>query len=116
MVDPQVLSWERTYATFVHLSWLGGLMIGLPAAGPLVMWLIKKNDSPFVDDHGREATNFQISMLIYFVGALLLSMVGIGIPLVPVIWVFTVIASIIGAVNAHRGRYFRYPVCIRLLA
>src|ERR1044071_5397711 len=79
MDDPQVAEWERTYSMFTHLTLLLkhlGLLI-IPA---LVMWLIKRDRSPFVDDHGREAVNFQISLLLYYlVGIATTVFCGVGV-------------------------------------
>ena len=111
---------ERTYAMFIHLvgllsmlEWVTSL-ISLLAVG--VMWSIRKKDSPFLDDHGREALNFQISLLIYFVVGLMLSPIGVGAVIlglgIPLLRLFSCIR---GAMAAHRGEFFRYPMCIRLV-
>src|SRR5438874_10498659 len=63
-VDERAQEWERLYALFNHLSLLT-FHVMLPVVPALVMWLIKRDRSPFVDDHGREAVNFQISLVLY---------------------------------------------------
>ena len=82
---------------------------------PLVIWLIKKDESPFVDDQGRESLNFQISMSIYAIIALLLILVVIGVVLLIAVVIFDVIMVIIAAVRANTGERYRYPLCMRFV-
>jgi len=83
--------------------------------GPLIIWLIKKEDSPYVDRHGKEALNFQITISLAFIASGFLSLACIGIVLMPVVWVVDIIFCIIAAVKASRGEEYRYPVSIRLV-
>jgi uncharacterized protein len=95
---------------------------GIGAWGPsvlaLVMWLNKREKSVFVDDHGREALNFGISLLIYSV----LTFVA-GFPTCTVAWfvgppilaVLALVGYISGAKHAARGELYRYPMCLRLV-
>ncbi len=115
VIDPDATPSERTYATFLHLTLLA-FHIVFPVIPALVMWQIKKSESPFLDDHGKEAVNFQISLLIYGLGAALLMVVGIGFLLLPVVYVLGIVGMIMGAVAGNRGEYFRYPMCLRLIA
>lgn len=113
----------RTYGTFQHLVGLLSLadqaFIGL--VGTLVMWLIKKKESDFLDDHGREALNFQISLLIYWVlfGVLCVVTFGVAVVLSPLMFIFSIVLRLIGCIRgamaANRGEYYRYPMCIRLI-
>ncbi|MBL4576578.1 MAG: DUF4870 domain-containing protein [Opitutaceae bacterium] len=83
--------------------------------GPLVIWLIKKNEMPFVDDQGKEALNFNITVLnASFVSFLLLA-IGIGIILLPVVGIFWLIFTIIASMKANEGVYYRYPVTLRII-
>lgn len=114
-VDPDATPDQRTYALFTHLSLILAHM-GIMVIPPLVLWLIKRRESHFIDDHGREALNFQISLLIYaLVSTILVPVCGIGI----VGWVATYALGIVGmimaAVAANRGEFFRYPATIRLV-
>ena len=115
-VDPDATPDQRTYAMFTHLSllaWHFGLIV-IPA---LVMWLVKRHESPFLDDHGKEALNFQISLVIYgVVGLLLIPACGIGVVVWGAAYILGLVGMILGAVAANRGEYFRYPACIRLIA
>ena len=73
---------ERTWAMFCHLSTLAGWIIPFAnLIAPLVIWLVKKDQYPMVDDQGKEALNFQINITIYELGSLVLCLVIIGIPL-----------------------------------
>jgi len=106
--------WEKTYATFVHLTALTNSVV--PVIGALIMWQLKKDESRLIDDHGKEAVNFQISLWIYGVIAGILTMIFIGLFLFPVIFILWLVGMIMGAVAAHKGEYFRYPMTLRLIA
>ncbi|GJQ29435.1 MAG: orotate phosphoribosyltransferase [Phycisphaerae bacterium] len=112
--DPHAAEWERTYSMFTHLSLLA-VHIFVPVVAALVMWLIKREQSPFVDDHGKEAINFQISLVIYFVASLCLSFCGVGVVLAIAVYALGLIGMVMGAMAAYKGRYFRYPMTMRLV-
>ncbi len=106
----------RLWATFAHLSGLLGL--GLPfghLVGPLVLWLVKRDQIPFVNEQGREAVNFQITATIALFVAAGSFCVGIGVVLLPLVAVATVVFVIIAAVKANAGEHYRYPVSIRFI-
>lgn len=118
---------DRTYATLMHLSLLAHMVLPYVAIiAPVIMWNMKKNESGYIDDHGREAMNFQISLLIYSIllpiiaipiGLLLL---GIGIFVtVPLAAFFPYVLGLVGlimaAMAANRGEMYRYPMTIRFL-
>ena len=107
---------ERTWAMVSHLAALAGFIIPFGnIIGPLVVWLIKKDESPFVDDQGKESLNFQISISIYGVISFLLIVMVIGIFLLIGVGVFAVVMIIIAAVKANGGEKFRYPFTIRFV-
>ncbi len=111
-----VMKEERTYAMFCHLGALSGYIVPFGnIIVPLVLWLIKKNSSSFVDLHGRESLNFQISMLIYSLIAAVFILVVVGIFLLAVLWIFNLVIVIIAGVRAESGERFRYPLTIRLI-
>ena len=103
---------ERTWGLVSHLSALIASVIGLPFAGPLVVWLIKKDESPFVADQAKEALNFQLAILIV---TLICGLTCVGIVLLPVVWIAGLIYSILAAIEANKGIYYRYPYTIRLI-
>lgn len=116
LVDPDATSDVRTYASFMHLSLLAHLITGgVGVVLVLVMWLVKKDKSAFLDDHGREALNFQISLIIYVLLSALLTVCGIGVILMLAVPVLGVVGMIMAVVAANRGEYFRYPATIRLI-
>lgn len=106
----------KMWGMFCHLGSLVGLVVpGGFFIGPLVVWLIKKNDMPFVDDQGKESLNFQLTMLIAFLAAFILVFVFIGILLLPVIGIVDLVFTIIAAIKANDGVRYRYPFAIRFI-
>ncbi len=101
---------DRTMTALAHLWLLAAMIVGpLCLVAPLVLWLIRREKSPFVDDHGREIVNAQISMVV-ITAISLLTLIG-WIIVVPIY----VVAMIRGCLAASRGEYFRYPITIRFL-
>jgi len=108
---PEADSDSRAWAVAAHLlPW-----VGLGFLGPLIIWLIKRDESPFVEEHAREALNFQISWLIYIVVSVILIIVFIGILLVIGFAIFGSVVMIIAAVKAANGAQYRYPLTIRFV-
>lgn len=113
---PAVTADDRTMAMLCHLlSILTGFL------GPLILWLVKKDTSPFVDHHGREALNFQITVFLVMMVAGSIAFVTmfifIGLVLLPAliaIPVFALVAEIIACTAASNGQWHRYPCCMRL--
>lgn len=110
---PALAEWERTYAMWTHLLLLAGHFV--PIVPTLILWLIKRDQSLFVDDHGKEALNFQITIVIYMVAGVILTAVCVGIPLIIATYALAIVGMILAAVAARRGEYFRYPMTIRLI-
>lgn len=107
---------ERTWGMLCHLSIFIGHFIPFGnIIAPLVIWQMKKNESDFVAYHGKEALNFQISLVIYFAVSLILALVGIGFLLFIAFWVFGLVMVVIAALKANDGVYYRYPFTIRLI-
>jgi uncharacterized protein len=115
---PELSSEVRTWGMLCHLSALAGLLVpGLAMfIGPLLIWLIKGKEHPFIDDQGKESLNFQISMLIYFVLSLVAICVLIGVVLAPVVFLANVILVIVASIKASGGEAYRYPLTIRLIS
>jgi uncharacterized Tic20 family protein len=111
-LPPEVTNWGM----LCHLSALLGLALGgAMFLGPLIVWLLKKNDHPFIDEQGKESLNFQISMLIYGVVAAVLICVVIGFFLLIGLVVLDIIFVIIASVKVSSGENYRYPLTIRLI-
>lgn len=107
----------RTWSALCHASALLGVFIHFPGhlLGPLIVWLVKRDDSPEIDAHGKEALNFQISMLIYNVVAAVFCLVLVGFLFLAVLWVLNAVFVIIAAIQASEGKFYRYPMTIRFL-
>ena len=114
--DPGAISSEsRNWAVLAHLSALVAMLVALAFLGPLVVYLIKKDEDPFVRDQALEALNFQLTFLIYgFVSAVLI-IVLIGLLLLVIVGVLWFVLIIVAAVKAGRGDRFRYPLTIRFV-
>jgi len=105
---------QNTWAMLAHLSTLLGFT-AIPFANiiaPVVIWMIQKDTMPLVDDQGKEAINFQISITIYIIAC---ALTVIGIVLIPVLIVFDIVATVIAAIKAKDGIAYRYPMTIRFL-
>src|SRR6185312_12727882 len=84
--------------------------------GPLIVWLIKKEEGPFVDDQGKEAVNFHITVLIVLiVVAILGKLICLFAILAPVPYLAGIVFSLIGATKANEGVAYRYPFRLRLI-
>ncbi len=103
---------DRHFGVGIHLSPLAAFVIGPLILAPLVLWLIRKDQSGFVDDHGRETINALISFFLY---NLVLVITIIGIIALPVLYVVGAVNLVRGAVVASRGDFFRYPMTMRFL-
>lgn len=117
---------EKQFALFVHLSALLGFLVPLAnLIAPLVLWQIKKSDSTFIDDQGKEAVNFQITLSL---AAIVLAIVGFPLTIltlgllafvfVPVglgLLLAAVILPILAGIKANEGEAYRYPYILRLI-
>lgn len=99
----------RNWTVICHISGLVGFV------GPLVVWLIKGKDDPQINTHGKAALNFQISMMIYYAVASVLTLLIIGMFLLPVLGIFDLICVIIATVKASNGELFSYPLSLKLI-
>lgn len=111
---------ERTWATLTHLL-SAALAVVTPVPGIIVaviFWQVKKGESAFLDDHGREAVNFWISVLLYSLVIIPLVAVlscGLGALLYIPMFIIALIAVIQATMAANRGEFYRYPMTIRLV-
>ena len=114
---PSTSSEVRTWVVLCHASALLGLFFHFLGhlLGPLIVWLVKRGDSPEIDAHGKESLNFQISMLIYDAIAAILCVILIGIPILIALWVLNTVLVIIASIKASEGKFYRYPFTIRLI-
>jgi uncharacterized Tic20 family protein len=115
----------NTWAMIAHLSALTGYIFPVVGniVGPLVVWIIKKDEMPEVERHGKAALNFQISFLIYIAVAnavaFALTFVLIGFLLMPLVWVASVIVlvlfPVLAGLKANEGGWYEYPWTIQFL-
>ncbi|MEH6416015.1 DUF4870 domain-containing protein [Pseudomonas sp. CGJS7] len=107
---------EKTWGMLAHLSTLVGLLIPLGSVlGPLVVWLIKKDTMPFAADQGKEALNFNITVLLAMIVSVVLSIVLIGFLLMAVVGIGWLVLTIMAALAANKGEEYRYPWTLRLV-
>ncbi len=107
---------ERTWGLFAHFSAFAGFFIPFGnILGPLVVWLIKKDESAFVNDQGKEALNFQISITIYLAISAFLIVLLIGIPLLVLLFFLDLILVIVAGIKANDGIRYRYPMNMRIV-
>ena len=113
---------EKSWGMGCHLAALAGFIFPFGnIIGPLVIWLIKKDEMPAVDQHGKEALNFNISISIYglALGAFTVFTFGFAVfltaPLILALVVFHVVCVILAAIKASNGEFFRYPLSLRLV-
>ncbi len=107
----------RIWGMLCHLTALLGI-IGIPfinIAGPLIIWLLKRNLYPFVDEQGRESLNFQISMTIFALAAAILIYLKIGFFLLLIIGGANFILVVIASIRAFNGETYSYPFKIQLI-
>jgi uncharacterized Tic20 family protein len=110
--------WEQTWAMWAHL---GALLATIPSGFllqflvPLIIWLSQRDRSDFVADHAREALNFQLSMLLWWLIGLALTFVCVGVVILVAVPVVTIVCGILASIAAGRGEYYRYPVTFRIV-
>lgn len=108
---------ERQWGMFVHLSAFLALF-AIPLGnviGPLIIYLVKKDNYGFVDDQGKEVLNFQITWSIIFFISAILVIVAVGAFLLIGFGIAWLILVVLGAVAASKGEYYRYPFTIRFI-
>ena len=101
---------ERLLAAAIYVSSFFTAFIG-----PLVIWLIKKDESSFIDYHGREYFNFLISYTVYGIISGILILVLIGFVLVWLVGVLALVFTIIAAIKAYDGKEYRFPFIFRII-
>ena len=106
---------SRNLATLSHLSSLT-VFLGLPpVVGPLVVWLMKKDD-PWVEYHAKEALNFNISFMIYGLLSAIAIVLLVGLILLPVVVISWFVLTLRAAISTSNGDYYRYPMTIRFVS
>ena len=115
---------ERGWGLIAHLGGPIGLLLSAGLLGfviPLIIWLAKRDESDFVDHHGREALNFQLSLFALHVLGWMFVLVTFGfgflvvLPGFLLLWFAELILGVVAGLRAHDGRRFRYPLSVRLI-
>jgi uncharacterized Tic20 family protein len=122
--DPKA---ERNWCMWCHMSALAGLVVPFGnLLGPLIIWQMKRVEFPALNDHGKEALNFQLSVLIYMMGggvlSFILAITCIGAILIPLVVLALIVVhlgalalSIVAGVKGGEGVLYRYPLTLRLI-
>ena len=107
----------RTWNVLCHATALAGFFVPWAGhiLGPLIVWLAQRSDSPEIDENGKESLNFQISMLIYNVIAGVLCLVLIGFIILAILHILNLVLVIIASIQTSEGKFYRYPMTIRLI-
>jgi len=114
---PETTPDARRWAMLCHLLALSGLLgngIGF-LLGPLVTWLVKREDHPFIDEQGKEAVNFQITMFLALIVSVPFLLILVGILMMIAIGILMVVFPIVAAIQASEGKPYRYPLTIRFI-
>ena len=96
-------------AMLMYCTVIGGFI------APLVIWLLKRDEMPFVADQGRETLNFQITTLLALIVGGLLAIVLIGFVIIGAVLLFHFIVTIVATVKVSEGVLYRYPICWRVI-
>jgi uncharacterized Tic20 family protein len=106
----------RQWAMFCHFAAFAGLLIPFGnLLGPLIVWQLKRDLDPFVDDQGKEALNFHITVSLAALVCMLLAVVVIGFLLLPLLGLAALVLTIIAGIKANEGQSYRYPLCWRVI-
>ncbi|WDI44218.1 DUF4870 domain-containing protein [Bremerella sp. P1] len=101
---------DRNMALLCHIL---GLLTNV--FGPLILWILMKDKSPFVDFHGKQAINFQITLILAYMASGVMMCVYIGILLAMATFAIQVIFTILPAMKAYEGERYVIPVAIPFL-
>jgi len=106
----------RLWGMLAHFAGLIGFIIPFGnLIGPLIVWQVKKDQMPFVDDQGKESLNFQITISIAAVVCIILMLVLIGFVLLPLVGLVALVLMVIAGIKANGGERYRYPFVLRLI-
>jgi uncharacterized Tic20 family protein len=109
---PAVSSTDRLFAIACHLC----VFVGFVFVLPLIVYLVKKDESEWVTAHSREALNFHLSLLLYSICAIPLCFILIGFLVYALLGLLTIVCAVVAAIKAAEGGFYRYPLTIRLIS
>ena len=107
---------ERLWGGAAHWSAFLAMLVAMAFLGPLLVLLVKGNDSPYVRRQAAESLNFQLTILIAGLVSGVLVLVGIGLLLLPLVGLVWLVFTIIGSIKASAGEEYRYPLTLRLVS
>ncbi|KAF1022590.1 MAG: hypothetical protein GAK37_03343 [Pseudomonas sp.] len=115
-VQPTPSKEVRQWAMLCHFAAFFGLMFPFGSLlGPLILWQVKKDMDPFINDQGKEALNFQITVAIAWMVCIVLGFVVVGWLLMTVLVIGAVVLAVIAGIKANKGIAYRYPFTWRLI-
>jgi len=104
---------ERNWSMLCHLSAFAGFIFPFGGIiGPLICWMSRRDESLWINENGKAALNFNLSILLYMMLVSPLIFIFIGIPLIGMLFVFKVVFIVIASIKASKGEEFRYPLAI----
>ena len=101
---------EKTFAILSHILTMVSSFLA-----PLIIYLLKKDESPYVAEHAKESLNFQITMAILYIISCILILVFIGLLMIWLLTIANFILVIVATVKASENKVYRYPVNFRLI-
>ncbi len=107
---------ERNQGMLIHLSAFSGLLLPIPLANllvPVLLWQMWKDKSAFLDEQGKKAVNFQLTMTIAFAVSAIFTIILIGLVMMPAVWLASVVCTILAAVKTSNGENYEYPFSIK---
>jgi uncharacterized protein len=111
---PALSSSDRLWSVLCHLSYFFGFAL-LSFLFPMTVYLVMRTDSAYVTHHAREALNFHLSLLLYFICCIPLCFIGVGFVLLGAIALTGIVCSIVAAIKASKGTFYQYPITIRFV-
>ncbi|HXA80186.1 MAG TPA: DUF4870 domain-containing protein [Opitutaceae bacterium] len=103
---------DRLWSILCHLSWF----FGFPILFPLIVFLVMRQDSPYVAYHAKEALNFHLSLLLYIICTVPLVFILIGIPVMVALGICGLILAIVATIKTSENTLYRYPMTIRFIS
>lgn len=111
---PALSSSDRLWSVLCHLSYFFGFAL-ISFLFPMTVYLVMRDESPYVTHHAREALNFHLSLLLYIICCIPLCFIGVGFLLLGAVAVTGIVCSIVAAVKASKGLFYHYPITIRFV-
>lgn len=112
----ELTSETRNWAMACHLSAFAGIVIPFGSViGPLIVWLMKREESEFINYHGKEALNFQITVGLALLVCAALALILVGFLLMFIVGIGALVLVIIAGIKASEGQHYKYPIALRLI-